>query len=185
LIKIAILSGLSALFFILLGRLLGRYVLHVKSVLNPTTLSLVQNELARREQEVIGLRACLAELATQLAAAVDQARRFSDELASLSQREGMLTQRVTELTEQLSEMPRQLQHMTNLGRLSKYAATAFGALSFYALFVSGVDFFENPSPEVLGAEIHSLGAQLNNETQSLRKQLDKEVQSLRTQIDNL
>jgi phage-related tail protein len=164
------------------------YVQHVQSAVNPTTLSLVQSELARREQEVIGLRARLAELATQVAAAVDQARRFSDELASLTAREGALTQRVTELTEQLSEMPRQLQHMTKVSGLSKYAATALGALSLYALFVSGVDFYrdlyENPSAEVLEAEIQSLGVQLNNEAQSLRKQLDKEVQSLRTQVDN-
>ena len=66
-----------------------------------------------------------------------------------------------ELTEQLSEMPRQLQYMTKQRGLSKYAATAFGVLSRYALFVSGVDFFrdifESPSAEVLEAEIHSLG----------------------------
>ena len=126
-------------------------------------------------------------MATQVAAAVDQARRFGDELARLAERDGTLTQRVMELTEQLSEMPRQLQYMTKQRGFSKYAATAFGVLSLYALFVSGVDFFrdifENPSAEVLEAEIHSLGVQLNNEAQSLRKQLNKEVQSLRTRID--
>jgi uncharacterized protein involved in exopolysaccharide biosynthesis len=123
----------------------------------------------------------------RLAAAVDHARCFGDELASLTAREGALTQRVAELTEQLSEMPRQLQHMTKLGRLSKYAATGLGALFLYALFVSGVDFYrdlyEHPSPGVLEAEIYSLGAQLNSEAQSIRKQLDREVQSLRNQID--
>jgi ABC-type transporter Mla subunit MlaD len=173
---------------VLLRWLLGRYLLHVQSVVNASTIANAQNELARREQEVAGLRARLAELATQVAAAVDQARRFSDELARLSQREGALTQRVMELTEQLSELLRQLQYLLQLRGLSRYAATALGALSLYALFVSGVDFFrdiyERPSPEILASEIQSLRAHLSSDVQSLREDLDKEIQLLRTQIIN-